>query len=141
MIQSLSLPAQHSRIFLRHIYVFQYLPRQENTKNQILSNLKKYVSKNKLYFCLKKKSNVSNILNIFNFDFITQIIYCIIRRCLYSLFILFCSLLSVSNKQNMEKMLTLPYSYNWQIFNNKMNENNEARSIRVSTPRIFNQAN
>ena len=122
MIQSLSLPAQHSRIFLRHIYVFQYLPRQKNTKNQILRNLKKYVSKNKLYFCLKKKSNVSNILNIFKPNLIMQIIYCIIHRCLYSLFILFCSLISVSKKRNIETMLTLPYSYNWQKFNNKMNE-------------------
>ena len=29
-------------------------------------------------------------------------------------------------------MLTLPYSYNWQKFNIKMNQK-EARSIRVST--------
>ena len=51
---------------------------------------------NKIYFCSRKKSNVS--LNkkvifvfhtIFKLDFITQIIYCIIHRCLYSLFILF----------------------------------------------------
>ena len=48
------------------------------------------------WFCLKKKSNVS--INkkvifvfhmIFKLDFITQIIYCIIHRCLYSLLILF----------------------------------------------------
>ena len=49
-----------------------------------------------MYFCLKKKSNVS--LNkkvifvfhtIFKLDFIMQIIYCIIHRSLYPLFILF----------------------------------------------------
>ena len=84
--------------------------------------LNSYVSKNKIQFCSKKKSNVSNISNIFKLDFITQIIYCIIHRCLYSLFILFCSLISVSKKRNIEIMLTLPYSYNWQKFNNKMNK-------------------
>ena len=35
----------------------------------------------------------------FNLDFITQIINCIIHRCLYSLFILFCSFISVSEKR------------------------------------------
>ena len=59
---------------------------------------------------------------IFKLDFITQIIYCIIHRCLCSHFILFCSLISVSKKWNIETMLTFPYSYNWQKFNNKMNE-------------------
>ena len=33
-----------------------------------------------------------------------------------------CSLISVSKKRNIETMLTLPYSYNWQKFDNKMNE-------------------
>ena len=51
-----------------------------------------------------------------------QIIHCFIHRCLYSLFILFCSLISVFKKQNTEKMLTVSYSYNWQKFKNKMNE-------------------
>ena len=91
--------------------------------------LKINVSKNKIYFCSKKKSNVS--LNekvifvfhtIFKLDFIMQIIYCIIHRCLHSLFILFYCLISVSKKRNTETMLILPYSYNWQKFNNKMNE-------------------
>ena len=35
---------------------------------------------------------------------------------------LFCSLVLVSKKQDIEKVLTLPYSYNLQMFNNKMNE-------------------
>ena len=74
--------------------------------------LKINVSKNKIYFCLKKKSNVS--LNkkvifvfhtIFKLVFITQIIYCIIHRCMYYPFILFCSLILVSNKRNIETML------------------------------------
>ena len=91
--------------------------------------LKKDVSENKIYFSSRKKSNL--LLNkkvifvfhtIFKLDFITQIIYCIIHRCLCSHFILFCSLISVSKKWNIETMLTFPYSYNWQKFNNKMNE-------------------
>ena len=82
---------------------------------------KKYVSENKIYFCSRKKSNVS--LNkkvifvfhtIFKLDFITQIIYCIIHRCLCSHFILFCSLISVSKKWNIETMLIFHYSYNFQ---------------------------
>ena len=91
---------------------------------------------NKIYFCLKQKNNVSldkkviffnkKVIfvfhTIFKLDFITQIIYCIIHRCLCSHFILFCSLISVSKKWNIETMLTFPYSYNWQKFNNKMNE-------------------
>ena len=95
---------------------------------KFLGILKKYVSENKIYLCSGKKSNVAldkKVIFVFhtNFklDFITQIIYCIIHRCLYSLFILFCSLISVSKKRNIEIMLTLPYSYNWQKFNNKMN--------------------
>ena len=90
--------------------------------------LKKYVSKSKIYFCLKKKSNVLLNKNYFclSHNFQTwfhkadHLLYC--HRCLYSLFILFCSLISVSKKRNIEIMLTLPYSYNWQKFNNKMNE-------------------
>ena len=96
---------------------------------KFLGILKKYVFNNKIYFSSRKKSNVS--LNkkvifvfhiIFKLDFIMQIIYCIIHRCLCSHFILFCSLISVSKKWNIETMLTFPYSYNWQKFNNKMNE-------------------
>ena len=38
-------------------------------------------------------------------------------------FILFCSFISVSKKWNIETILTVPYSYNWQTLNNnhKMN--------------------
>ena len=59
---------------------------------KFLGILKKYVSKTKIYFCLKKKRNV--LLNkkvnfvfhtIFKLDFITQIISCIIHRRLHSL--------------------------------------------------------
>ena len=107
---------------------------------KFLEIFKKNVSKNKIYFCLKKESNVllSNEVifvfhMIFNLNFITEMIYCIIHICPYSLFIRFCSLISVSKKRNIETMLALPYQYNWQKFNNKMNEK-KARSIRVWTP-------
>ena len=89
--------------------------------------LKIKVSKNKIYFCLKKKSNVSlnkNVIFVFHtilkLDFITQI-NCFIHRCLYSLFILSLFLYQFHANGTM-KVLTLPYSYNWQKFNNKINE-------------------
>ena len=50
-----------------------------------------------------------------------QLIYCIIHRCLYSLLILLFSSRSVSKKQDMERILTLSYSYKWQKFS-KMNK-------------------
>ena len=80
---------------------------------KFLGILTKYVSKNKIYFCSRKKSNVSLhkkfiivFHTIFKLDFIMQIFYCIIQRCLFSHFILFCSLVSVSKKWNIERMLT-----------------------------------
>ena len=86
---------------------------------KFLGILKKYVSKNKIYFCSRKKSNVS--LNkkvifvfhtIFKLDFIMQIIYCIIHRCTWVLIsYIFCSLISASKKWNIETMLTFPRSY------------------------------
>ena len=63
---------------------------------KFLGILKQCVSENKICFCSRKKNNVS--LNkkvafvfetIFKLDFVTQIIYCIIHRCLCSHFILF----------------------------------------------------
>ena len=68
---------------------------------KFLGILKKYVYKNKIYFCLKKEKQCFfyiifiKIPIIFIFHaiikliFIAQINYCIIYRCLYSLFILF----------------------------------------------------
>ena len=68
---------------------------------KFLGIFKEYVPKSEIYFCLKKISNVSfNKKGIFAFHtifklvFITQIIYCVIHRCLCSLIILFCSLFS-----------------------------------------------
>ena len=107
------------------------LAKKKNAKAiKFLEILKKYVSKNKIYFCLKNKSNVS--LNkkvifffhkIFKLGFIKQVIYCVIHRCLYFSSYFFCSLISVSKKRNIETMLTFSYSYNWKKFSNhKMNE-------------------
>ena len=131
MIQSVSFTSAAFEAFAEAYLCFLVSASAKKNAEVIkfLGILKKYVSKNKIYFCSRKKSNVS--LNkkvifvfhtIFKLDFITQIIYCITHRCLYSLFILFCSLVSVSKKWGIKTMLTLPYSYNWQKFNNKMNE-------------------
>ena len=73
-----------------------------------------FVQERKAMFLLIKVIFVFD--TIFKLGFITQIIYCIIHRCLCSHFILFCSLISVSKKWNIETMLTFPYSYNWQKF-------------------------
>ena len=111
---------------------------------KFLGFLKKYVSENKIYFCSRKKSNVS--LNkkvifvfhtIFKLDFITQIIYCIIHRCLCSHFILFCSLVSVSKNWNLETILTFSLAKN---SNHKMNEKSmdpEYVTGRIIFPEIF----
>ena len=97
MIQSASLISAAFEFLSETDLCFLYLPRQKNAEvNKLLGILQKYVSENKLYFCSRKKSNV--MLNkkvifvfhtIFKLDFITQIIYCIIHRCLCSHFILF----------------------------------------------------
>ena len=88
---------QHLRLLPRHICIFQYLPQQKNAEViKFLGILKKYISENKIYFCSGKKCNVSLdkkvvflFHTIFKLDFIRQIIYCIIQRCLCSHFIHF----------------------------------------------------
>ena len=62
-----------------------------------------------LISCFKKKRNVllnkkviSNFHTIFKINFMTQIIYCIIHTCLYSLFILY--------KRELARILTLQHS-------------------------------
>ena len=98
MIQSVSFTSAAFEAFAEAYLCFLVSASAKKNAEVIkfLGILKKYVSENKIYFCSRKKSNVS--LNkkvifvfhtIFKLDFITQIIYCIIHRCLYSLFILF----------------------------------------------------
>ena len=112
---------QHLRLFSRHIYVSASAKKKIAEVIKFLEILKRYVSENKIYFCSRKKSNI--LLNkkvifvfhtIFKFEFITQIICCIIHRCLCSRFI--SRFISVSKKWNIKTMLTFPYSYNWQKF-------------------------
>ena len=103
MIQSVSFTSAAFESFAEGYLCFFSicLAKKKNAKAiKFLGILKKYVSKNKLHFCLKNKSNVS--LNkkvifvfhkIFKLDFIKQVIYCVIHRCLYSLFILSLNLL------------------------------------------------
>ena len=84
-------------------------------------NLEKYVAKNKIYSCFKKKRNV--LLNkkvIFVFHTIFTFTVLSTDVCIPFLYFC-CSLISVSKKPNIETMLTLPYSKNWQKFN-KINE-------------------
>ena len=132
MIQSVSFTSAAFEAFAEAYLCFLVSASAKKNAEVIkfLGILKKYVSKNKIYFCSRKKSNVS--LNkkvifvyhtIFKLDFIMQIIYCIIHRCLHSLFIVFLLILiSVSKKRKIETMLTLSHSYNWQKFNNNKNE-------------------
>ena len=117
MIQSVSFTSAAFETFAKAYLFFSIcLGKKYAEVIKFLGILKKYVSENKIYFCSRKKINV--LLNkkvififhtIFNLDFVMQIIYCIIHRCLYSLFLLFCSLISVSKKWNIETMLILPY--------------------------------
>ena len=61
----------------------------------LLRNLKKMSGRKKYFFFGRRKAMFFFIKKLFVFqtffklDFVTQIIYCIIHRCLYSLFILF----------------------------------------------------
>ena len=117
---------------------FNYLPRQKKKNAEaikFLETLKKHVFKNKIYFCLKKKSNASLIF--LSFTRLSNLIssrksFTVLSTDVCILFsYFFCSLISVSKKQNTETMLTFAYSYNWQKFNNKMNEkrNQEYQSM------------
>ena len=130
MIQSASFTSAAFEAFVEaYLFLSICLGNKNAEVIKFLEIVKNYVSENKIYFCSRKKRDVS--LNkkvvfvfhkIFKLDFITQIIYCIIHRYLCSHFVLFCSLISVPKKWNTGKMLTCPCSYNWQKFNNKMNE-------------------
>ena len=51
----------------------------------------------------------------------------------FSFHAVFCPLISVSKKENMEKMLSFSYSYNWQKFN-KMNEKKKAGVSEYGQP-------
>ena len=132
MIQSVSFTSAAFEAFAEAYLCF--LVSASAKKNaevmKFLGILKKYVSENKIFFVNKKVIFVFH--TIFKLDFIMQIIYCIIHRCLCSHFTFFCSLLSVSKKWSIETMLTFPYSYNWQKLTTKWMKK-EARSIRVWT--------
>ena len=117
MIQSVIFTSTASEAFAK-AYLCFLVPLQKNAEVikflGVLKNMsprKKYifVQEGKAVFCLIKKLKFS-----FTLDFITQIIYCIINRCLCFHFILFCSLISVNKQWNIETMLTFSYSYNWQ---------------------------
>ena len=81
---------------------------------KFLRILKKYLSNNKICFWSRKKSNVSlnkNVIFYLSHNFQTwfhNADHLNIYRCLCSHFILFCSLISVSKKWNIEPILTFP---------------------------------
>ena len=98
MIQSVSFTSAAFEDFTEAYLCFlvSATAKENDEVRKFLGILKKYVSENKIDFCSGKKSNVS--LNkkvivvfhtIFKLDIITQIIYCIIHRCLRSHFLLF----------------------------------------------------
>ena len=47
----------------------------------------------------------------------------------------------VSKKWNIETILTLPYSYNWQKFNNKMNEKRSQKYQSMDPEYVTGQIN
>ena len=81
---------------------------------KFLGILKKYVSNNKICFGSRKKSNISlnkNVIFYLSHNFQTwfhNADHLNIYRCLCSHFILFCSIISVSKKWNIEPILTFP---------------------------------
>ena len=83
--------------------------------NYNLRNLKKMSGRIKFFFFGKRKSMFCFLKKLFAFqtffklDFITQIIYCIIHRCLYSLFILF--LFSYISSEETERRNNVNPSY------------------------------
>ena len=78
---------------------------------KFLGILKNLVQERKAMFVSLKKKVIFDFNTTFKPDFITQIIYCIIHRCLCSHFILFLfSYISLSKKWNIETILTFPYS-------------------------------
>ena len=91
MIQSASFTSAAFEAFAE-AYLSFLVSAEVDTKKTVevikfLGILKKYVSKNKIYFCSRKKSNVSlnkKVIFVFHtiskLDFITQIIDCIIHR-------------------------------------------------------------
>ena len=98
-----------------------------------------FVLKRKEMFCLIKKlilsfTQFSNLISKCRSFTILSTDVCI-------LFLYFChSLISVSKKPNIETMLTLPYSNNWQKFN-KINEKRSQEYQRMGPEYVTWQIN
>ena len=117
---------------------------------KFLGILKKCVSENQINFCSKNKSNIS--LNkkiifvfhtIFRLDFITQIIYCIINRCLCSHFILllffYSSLYEMEHTNNANLILFVQFA---KVNNNhKMNEKRSQEYQSMNPEYVTGQIN
>ena len=102
----------------------------------------------KYIFAYKKNRNVSlnkKVIFVFHMilklNFIRQIIYFYYPQMSVFSFHTFCSLISVSKKPNIERMLTLPYSHNWQKFNNKTNEKRSQEYQSIGPEYVAGQTN
>ena len=104
MIRSVSFTSAAFEVFAEayHMFFSICLAKKNGEVIKFLGILKNYVSKNRNYFCSRKKSNVllnkkviSVFHTIFKLNLITQIIYCIIHKCLCSHFLI--SLFSYTN--------------------------------------------
>ena len=96
IIQSVSFTSAVFEAFAEAYLCFSVSAKKNAEVIKFLGILKKYISENKKSFCSRKKSNVSfnkKVIfvfhTIFKLDFIMQIIYCVIYRCLCCHFILF----------------------------------------------------
>ena len=112
----------------------------------ILKKWKKYFSKNKCTFFLQKSNGSLNkkvifvFHTIFKLDLITQIIYCFIYRCLYSLFTFF--LFSYNSLQETEHRNNVNPSLFIQLAKvQQQNEWKKKLGILEYRPWICNQAN
>ena len=108
-VESLSFTSAASKAFAEASLLFSICHRKKKYAEPIkfFRISKRYISNN--IFCLKKTSNVSlnkKVIFLFHTSTVLSTYACI----LFSYF--FYSLISVPEKQNIETMLTLPFSYN-----------------------------
>ena len=104
---------------------------------KLLGIWKKYVSKNKIIFCSRNKSNVSPNKVILSFIQISNLIslcrsFTVLSTDVYvHISYFFCSLILISKKWNIETMLTFPDSYSCEKLTTTKWMKKEAKSIRV----------
>ena len=144
MIQSISFTSAAFEAFAESHLCF--LVSSSAKKNAEVINfleiLKQICLREQNILLFKKKSNVSlNKKVIFVFHKADHLLY-YPQMSVFSFHIYFLySLISVSKKQNIETMLTFPYSYNLQKFNNKMNEKRSQEYQSMDPEYVTGQTN